>query len=124
MVDSIKGVNSATDVKAAAAVSSTKKVDKVEKQEETKAKKTDEKQKTDEVTVKQSANAFDRTTIQNKVKEYVENLKKTHDYPEVVRRLTEYLDLFKVDDFMKKYPNITTDVDFKSIMYNETNKYL
>lgn len=124
MVDSINGVNSATDVKAAAAVSSTKKVEKTEKEEEKKAKKTEEKQKADEVTVKHNSNAFDKVTLQNKVREYVENLKKTHDYPEVVRRLTEYLDLFKIDDFMKKFPNITTDADFRTIMYNETIKYL
>ena len=124
MVESVNSVNAATNASAAAAVSSTKEVEKMDKQEETKAKKTEEKQKTDEVTVKQSANAYDKATIQKKVTEYVETLKKTHDYPETVKLLTEYLDLFDIDKFMKTYPNITTESDFNTIMYNETIKYL
>ena len=123
MVDSINAVNGATPSKAAEEVKAVKDTDKVEKQDETKAKKTEQKEKTDEVTVK-SSYAYDRTTIQNKVTEYIENLKKTHDYPMVQYELTKYLDLFKVDDFMKKYPNITTDAEFRTIMYNETIKYL
>ena len=122
MVNSVSGVNSATNASAAAAVSSVKDTDKVAKQEE-EAKKTNQTEKTDEVTVTQSANAYDRTTIQNKVKEYIEKLKKEHDYPETVRQLTSYIDLFDVDKFMKTYPNITTDSEFNTIMYNETIKY-
>lgn len=122
MVESVSSINGAQKSTAAEEVKAVKETDKVEKKDETKAKETEKS--TDELAVKRSANAFDRVTIQNKVKEYVENLKKTHDYPEVIRRLDEYLDLFKVDDFMKKYPNITTDSDFRTIMYNETIKYL
>ena len=126
MVESVSSVNSAKKSKAAEEVKAVKETDKVEKQEETKAKKTTqtkEKKKTDETTVK-SSYAYDRITIQSKVKEYIENLKKTHDYPMVQYELTKYLDLFKVDDFMKKYPNIMTEADFRTIMYNETRKYL
>ncbi|MBR2525063.1 hypothetical protein IKE67_01215 [bacterium] len=123
MVDSIKAVDGATKSKAAEEVKAVKNTDKVEKQEETKAKKTEQKEQTDKVAVR-SSYAYDRITIQNKVKEYIENLKKTHDYPSVIEELTKYLDLFKVDDFMKKYPNITTEAEFKTIMYNETIKYL
>ncbi len=123
MVESVSSVNGAKASKAAEEVKAVKETDKVEKQEETKAKKTEEKDKTDNVTVR-SSYAFDRATLQKKVIEYVENLKKTHDYPTVVEELTKYLDLFRVDDFMKKYPNITTDADFRTIMYNETIKYL
>lgn len=135
MVNSVSGVNSATS--AASAVNPTKDAEKIKKQEEekiakeakaeatnkndkaTKTKKTDDENKTEK-----SSYAYDRVTIQNKVKEYIENLKKTHDYPYVQSELTKYLDLFKVDDFMKKYPNITTDAEFRTIMYNETVKYL
>ena len=130
MVNSVSGVNSATNANAAAAVSSTKDVEKVKKQDEEKAKKTDKADKTDKIKKKndtateKSSYAFDRVTIQNKVNEYIEKLKKEHDYPIVKEELTKYLDLFKVDDFMKKYPNIKTDSEFRTIMYNETRKYL
>jgi len=133
MVNSVSGVNSATNANAAAAVSSTKDVEKVKKQDEEKAKKTDKADKTDQTdkikkkndtATEKSSYAFDRVTIQNKVKEYIEKLKKEHDYPIVKEELTKYLDLFKVDDFMKKYPNIKTDSEFRTIMYNETRKYL
>lgn len=126
MVDSIKAVNAATKAKDVKEVVLAKEIEQTDKQEATKAKKTEKTEKTektDNVEVK-SSYAYDRTTIENKVKEYVENLKKTHDYPVVISELTKYLDLFKVDDFMKKYPNITTDSEFKTIMYNETIKYL
>ena len=123
MVESINSVNGATPSQSVDGVTSVKNSDKVEKQDETTAKKTTENAKTDEVAVR-SSYAFDRVTLENKVKEYVENLKKTHDYPTVIAELTQYLDLFKVDDFMKKYPNITTDADFRTIMYHETSKYL
>ena len=127
MVNSVSGVNSATSSSAAAAVSSTADVEKTKKQDEEKAKKaekTDKTEKKEDKTTERSSYAFDRITIQNKVKEYIENLKKTHDYPIVQSQLTKYLDLFKVDDFMKKYPNIKTDSEFRTIMYNETIKYL
>lgn len=123
MVDSVKAVSSVTNTKDVKEVILAKEIEETDKQEATKAKKTKEKEKTDNVTVK-SSYAYDRITIQNKVKEYIENLKKTHDYPYVQSELTKYLDLFKVDDFMKKYPNITTESEFRTIMYNETIKYL
>ncbi len=123
MVDSIKAVNSLTKAKDVKEIVLAKEIEETDKKEATKAKKTEEKEKTDEVNVR-SSYAYDRITIQNKVKEYIENLKKTHDYPYVVSELTKYLDLFKVDDFMKKYPNITTESEFHTIMYNETVKYL
>lgn len=130
MVNSVSGVNSATNSSAAAAVSSTKDVEKTKKQDEEKAKKaektdnTDKNSKVYETKTEQSSYAYDRITIQNKVKEYIEKLKKEHDYPVVQEGLTKYLDLFKVDDFMKKYPNIKTEAEFNTIMYNETIKYL
>ncbi len=127
MVNSVSGVNSATNSSAAAAVSSTKDVEKTKKQDEEKAKKAenvDKEKKVDETKTEKSSYAFDRITLQNKVKEYIENLKKTHDYPIVKEQLTKYMDLFKIDDFMKKYPNIRTDAEFRTIMYNETIKYL
>lgn len=126
MVNSVSAVNAATKAKDVKEVILAKEIEETDKQEATKAKKTDEtkkEEKTDKVNVK-SSYAFDRVTLQNKVNEYIENLKKTHDYPYVKEELTKYLDLFKVDDFMKKYPNITTDADFRTIMYNETIKYL
>ena len=123
MVDSIKAVNGLTKAKDVKEIVLAKEIEETDKNEATKAKKTEKKEKTDEVNVKSSF-AYDRITIQNKVKEYIENLKKTHDYPYVVSELTKYLDLFKVDDFMKKYPNITTESEFNTIMYNETVKYL
>ena len=123
MVDSIKAINAATKTKDVKEVILAKEIEETDKQEATKAKKTKEKEKTDNVNVR-SSYAYDRITIQNKVKEYIENLKKTHDYPAVIEELTKYLDLFNVDSFMKKYPNITTESQFKTIMYNETIKYL
>ena len=119
MVESVSAISAATSVKD---VKELKETDKVDKQETEKAKKTQETEKTD--ATEKSSYAFDRVTIQNKVKDYIENLKKTHDYPIVQMELTRYLDLFKVDDFMKKYPNIRTDSDFMTIMYNETVQYL
>lgn len=133
MVNSVSGVNSATSSNA---INPTKDAEKIKKQEEEKlakeaktksTDKTDKETKTDKTNTdktEKSSYAFDRVTIQNKVKEYIEKLKKEHDYPYVQSELTKYLDLFKVDDFMKKYPNITTDADFRTIMYNETIKYL
>lgn len=123
MVESVSGINSISSINAAMSTSSTKDAEKVKKDDE-KTNKTEENKKTDEVTVQQSANAYDRTTIQNKVTEYIENLKKQYDYPDTVAQLTEYLDLFDVDKFMKTYPNITTQADFNTIMYNETIQYL
>lgn len=123
MVDSIKAINAATKTKDVKEVILAKEIEETDKQEATKAKKTKEKEKTDNVNVR-SSYAYDKITIQNKVKEYIENLKKTHDYPAVQEELTKYLDLFNVDSFMKKYPNITTESQFKTIMYNETIKYL
>jgi len=121
MVDAIKAIDSTTKIKE---IAKEKEIEKTDKQEATKAKKTETtKEKKDDVNVK-SSYAYDRVTIQNKVKEYIENLKKTHDYPIVQLELTKYMDLFRVDDFMKKYPNITTDAEFRTIMYNETVKYL
>lgn len=121
MVDSVQAVNSATKAKEVKEVALTK---DAQEAEEKKAKKTEEKKEKTDTTEVRNSYAFDRATIQNKVKEYIENLKKTHDYPFVQMELTQYLDLFKVDDFMKKYPNIKTEAEFRTIMYNETIKYL
>ena len=123
MVDSVKAVNSATKAKVVKEIILAKEIEETDKKEIPKAKKEEQTEKADNVNVR-SSYAYDRVTIQNKVKEYIENLKKTHDYPFVKEELTKYLDLFKVDDFMKKYPNITTEAEFRTIMYNETIKYL
>lgn len=127
MVNSINSVNGATVTTATQAVSKTEKTDEVAKQEE-QAKKTTEKTETDKLTKteeeKTSANAFDKETLKTKITNYIEKLKKENDYPAVTEQLDSYLALLDLDKFMKTYPNITTDMEFNTIMYNETIKYL
>lgn len=124
MVNSINSVNGATVTTAAQAVSKTEKTDETAKKEE-QAKKVSEKKETDEMTKSETvSNAFDKETLRTKITEYIEKLKKANDYPVVVGQLEEYLSLLDIDKFMKTYPNITTDMQFNEIMYNETIKYL
>ena len=124
MVNSINSVNGATVTTAAQAVSKTEKTDEAAKKEE-QTKKVSEKKETDEMTKSETvSNAFDKETLKTKITEYIEKLKKANDYPVVVGQLDEYLSLLDIDKFMKTYPNITTDMQFNEIMYNETIKYL
>ncbi len=126
MVNSINSVNGATVTTATQAVSKTEKTEEVAKQEE-QAKKVPEKTETDKLTKTEeetSANAYDKETLRTKITEYIEKLKKANDYPVVTEQLDSYLALLDIDKFMKTYPNITTDMEFNEIMYNETIKYL
>ncbi len=126
MVNSINSVNGATVPTATQAVSKTEKTEEVAKKEE-QAKKVPEKKETDNLTKTEeeiSANAFDKETLKTKITEYIEKLKKANDYPVVTEQLDSYLALLDIDKFMKTYPNITTDMEFNEIMYNETIKYL
>lgn len=129
MVNSISSVNGATPSTSVDAVSKTTSTEKTAKQEEAaKKSETDKKQGTEKTlenkAEKNSANAFDRAKILSMVEDYIERLKKQNDYPMVQSRLDSYLSTFDVDKFMKNNPNITTEHDFNSIMYNETSKYL
>ena len=123
MVNSISSVNGATPTTAAAAVSSTTAVEQTAKEEE-QAKKAEEQPVTLENKAEKNNTRFDRITLQNMVHSYIERLKKANDYPMVISRLDDYLALFNIDKFMVKYPNISSESDFNSIMYNETSKYL
>ena len=124
MVNSINSVNGATVTTATQAVSKTEKTDEVAKKEE-QAKKTTKKKETDKVDKQETVSyAFDKKTLEIKIKDYIEKLKKENDYPVVVDQLNEYLALLDIDKFMKTYPNIATDREFNGIMYNETIKYL
>lgn len=124
MVNSINSVNGATVTNATQAVSKTEKTEVVAKKEE-QAKKIPEKKETDDTNKNEiSGAAFDKETIRTKILEYVEKLKKANDYPIVQEQLDSYVALLDIDKFMKTYPNITTDMRFNEIMYNETLKYL
>lgn len=124
MVNSINSVNGATVTNATQAVSKTEKTEVVAKKEE-QAKKIPEKKETDDTNkAEASGAAFDKETIRTKILEYVEKLKKANDYPIVQEQLDSYVALLDIDKFMKTYPNITTDMRFNEIMYNETLKYL
>ena len=123
MVNSISSVNGATPTTNVAAVSSTTVTEEVAKEEE-QAKKAEEQTITLENKAEANNTGFDRITIQTMVNAYIERLKKANDYPMVISRLDSYLALFNVDQFMAKYPNITTESDFNAIMYGETSKYL
>lgn len=124
MVNSINSVNGATVTTATQAVSKTEKTEETAKKEE-QTKKVSEKKETDEMTKSEkSSNAYDKDTIKTKILEYIEKLKKANDYPIVIEQLDEYVALLDIDKFMETYPNITTDMEFNEIMYNETIKYL
>lgn len=124
MVNSINSVNGATVTNATQAVSKTEKTEVVAKKEE-QAKKVTEKKETDEMNKSEtSRTAFDKATVERKILEYIEKLKKANDYPIVIEQLDEYVALLNIDKFMETYPNITTDMQFNEIMYNETLKYL
>ena len=123
MVESISSVNGATPINATTAVTNTTPVEEAAKKEE-QAKKPVEKLPDLENKAKDVGTKFDRTTIQNMVNEYIQKLKKEYNYPLVISRLDEYLSTFNIDKFMATYPNITTELEFKTIMYNETVKYL
>ncbi|MBQ3310467.1 hypothetical protein IJG72_00160 [bacterium] len=123
MVESISSVNGATPINAAAAVTNTTPVEETAKKEE-QAKKPVEKLPDLENKADVANTKYDRTTLLNMVNEYIQNLKKTHDYPLVISRLDSYLFNFNIDKFMETYPNIQTEQEFKMIMYNETVKYL
>ena len=124
MVNSINSVNGATVTTATQAVSRTANTEEVAKKEE-QAKKVTDKKEEDKVDKQETvANAFDKDTLRIKINDYIEKLKKANDYPVVTEQLDSYLALLDLDKFMKTYPNITTDMEFNEIMYNETLKYL
>ncbi|MGN1125698.1 MAG: hypothetical protein ACI4SM_05875 [Candidatus Gastranaerophilaceae bacterium] len=121
MVESVSGINSTTQI--AAAASATEKVDTKAKQEETqKAKQEEKTDKVDKDT--QTQVPMDRLRVRELVLQYIENLKKANDYPIVLQRLDMWVATFDVDNFIKKYPNLYTEQDLRSVMYNETNNLL
>ena len=116
MVEAISAINSATNVSSV--VTSTDNIESTEIQEEVKTKQTDKTKKIEE---DNNGNIpMDRLKVRELVTQYIKNLEKTNDYPIVQERLDIWLYLFDVDKFMKKYPNICTEHDLKTIMYNET----
>ena len=116
MVEAISAINSASQVSAP--VTSTDKIESKELQETAKSQQSDKVNKTEDEN--NGKIPLDRLKIRGLVIQYIENLKKTHDYPIVQERLDRWLFLFDVDKFMKKYPNIYSEYDLNTIMYNET----
>ena len=54
----------------------------------------------------------------------IEKLKEDNDYPVVQDKLDKWLLTYDIDKFLKTYPDIYSEMDLRTIMYNETISYL
>ena len=122
MVESVSSINSAT---AVAAASSVEKVQEEEKKETQTTKTTDKVTKTEEKSTEVKETTMDRYRVQRLVMEYLEKMEKQYeDSPWVKDQIDMWLATFDVDKFMVKYPELYTEMDLSSIMYNETVNFV
>ena len=118
MVEAVSKVTSTRKTEAVA--SANEKVEKKAQKEETQKAK-----ETDKIEDKKSARStMDRSKVERLVREYIDKLKKDNDYPAVTNKLDTWLLTFDVDKFIKTYPEIYSEMDLRTIMYNETISYL
>lgn len=118
MVEAVSSITSTKKTEAVATVKET--VEKKAQKEETQKAK-----ETDKVEEKKSARStMDRSKVDRLVREYIEKLKKDNDYPVVQDKLDKWLLTYDIDKFLKTYPEIYSEMDLKTIMYNETISYL
>lgn len=122
MVDSVSSINSAT---AAAAASSVEKVEEEEKKEKQTTQTTDKVTKTEDKSTEVKETTMDRYRVERLVMEYLEKMEKQYeDDPWVKNSIDMWLATFDVDKFISKYPEIYTELDLSSIMYNETVNFV
>lgn len=120
MVDKIQAVDSAT---------AAKKVAELEEQEAKKAeaaKKQEKAEKTEKSDSFQTSSAyFADYQIKNYATDYVNRLiKKYEGYDDIISRLRSYLGNFDIDEFKKVYPDLESNSDLATAMYNDTSKFL
>lgn len=123
MAESVSSINAAT---AAAAASSVDKVQEEEKKETQTTKTTDKVTKTEDKSAEVKETTMNRYRVETLVMRYLENLQKKYeeDYPWVKDSIDMWLVTFDVDKFIAKYPEIYTERDLNSIMYNETVNFV
>ncbi len=118
MVEAVSKVTSTRQTEAVA--SGKEKVEKKAQKEETqKAKENDKVEEN-----KSNRTTMERSKVDRLVREYIEKLKEDNDYPVVHDKLDKWLLTYDIDKFLKTYPEIYSEMDLRTIMYNETISYL
>ena len=116
MVEAVSKVTSTRQTEAVATAQ--EKVEKKAQKEET--QKTKENDKVEE----KKSTTMERSKVDRLVREYIEKLKEDNDYPVVHDKLDKWLLTYDIDKFLKTYPEIYSEMDLRTIMYNETISYL
>lgn len=120
MVDKIKSVDSATAAK------------KIAEKEELESKKIETKKKQEELDKSKKTDMFQTTTAffaDYQIKSYAEEhvnrlLAKYEGYDDIISRLRSYLGNFDIYNFKKNYPELESNSDLATAMYNDTSKLL
>lgn len=119
MVNKVEAIDSAKSIKQIKEVE--EKEAKAKKAEETKQE--EKAQKTDSFETSQSA--FADYQIKDYVTTYINNLIAKYDgYDDIISRLRSYLGNFDIDTFKKDYPELSSNSDLATALYNETQKFL
>ena len=119
MVSKIDAIESSKSIKQVKEIE--EKEAKAKKAEE--AKKEEKTQKTDSFETNQSA--FADYQIKDYVTTYINNLiAKYEGYDDIISRLRSYLGNFDIDNFRKDYPELSSNSDLATALYNETQKFL
>ena len=84
-----------------------------------------EAQPTETDSFQTSQSAFADYQIKDYVTTYVNNLVAKFDgYDDIVSRLLSYLGTFDINTFKQNYPDIASNADLATALYNETQKFL